>query len=45
MISSSDFVVFVVAVLIVTAFFFIMRRVMARAESESDSHLDGHSKH
>jgi hypothetical protein len=45
MISGGDFFVFLVAVLIVIAFFVVMRRLMARAENESDSHRDSHPKH
>jgi hypothetical protein len=45
MISGGDFAVFLVAVSIVVAFFLILRRLLARAEQETDSHADGHSEH
>jgi hypothetical protein len=45
MISGGDLMVFLVAVLIVAGFFVTLRRVMARAERETDSHPDGPGKH
>jgi hypothetical protein len=45
MISGGDFAVFLVAVGIVVSFLVILRRLLARAERETDSHADGHSDH
>ena len=45
MISGGDFAVFLVAVGIVVSFFIILRRLLARAEQETDSHVDEHSHH